>query len=151
LHWTIGCSISAHYEPGMNHSTTGNMGMPIRNHYSTNRSRPCQTQNLWSWMQPEGSDLGTGLNKRNGERTTNATIAARQDIMQRDAPQRNPTNTEKHTEPQRQHMRKNYWKASREKRNSRSRSQWRTPGADNNRQTQTTRDTIHDLQHWAIQ
>jgi hypothetical protein len=60
------------------------------------------------------------LKKRNGERITNATIVARQDIMQRDAPQRDPTNTEKHTGPQKQHMRKNHWKTSREKRNSRS-------------------------------
>jgi hypothetical protein len=74
-------------------------------------------------MQPEDSDLGTGLKKRNGERITNATVVVRQDIMQHNAPQRNPTNTEKHTGQQRQYMRKNYWKTSWEKRNSRSRSQ----------------------------
>jgi hypothetical protein len=48
-------------------------------------------------MQPEGSDLGTGLRKRNGKRIMNATIVARQDIMQHNALPRDPTNTEKHT------------------------------------------------------
>jgi hypothetical protein len=66
-------------------------------------------------MQSEGSDLGTRSNKRNSKRIMNATIVARWDIIQCDTPLRDPTNTEKHTGQQKQHIKKNHWKTSRKR------------------------------------
>jgi hypothetical protein len=89
-------------------------------------------------MQCENFDSGTKpkINKTVG--TMNATIAARWDISQHDALQGNQTNTAKHTEQQRLHMKKNNWKSSRERRHLSSRSQWQTPRENKNHDTKTT-------------